>query len=364
MDRKFNVWIAYSDLFTNLTGFLLIASLGIFGLIAAGVLARIGMGDTGPVEQCKKAQEEVRVRLARAGTILAESTTFAGDVTRKAGSRDCVRYYDLGTYSFTSEQVSRWRFRNKDDKRVDDEQMRRGICYPIWTAISSDVAPRYSAELTFVGRGLANTDLSYPVSCERSGDFERSADPVPEGFPKWRMKNGRLVGETPAQVIRNCQKFDLDLNSEKLAADAAPPYERACERVRGCIPGGTGPQCDLIRAIDERDHQNTRSCKKSTAQQQAKLLFDACESAPFFDDPNGGLPKGIAPRPGAERRDVQRRFWRDVRFDGVMIDFADFNSSNASPSAGTLDSSRTGSVVVLEVRLRLPEANPPQSTAK
>ena len=37
--RKYNIWIAYSDLFTNLSTFLFISALGVFAAFGSGVLS-------------------------------------------------------------------------------------------------------------------------------------------------------------------------------------------------------------------------------------------------------------------------------------------------------------------------------------
>ena len=84
--KKYNIWIAYSDLFTNLSAFIFISALGAFAAIGSGTRVSPGLG---AFETCS-IPNAVRAELEKDGSQLRR----VGEGLRPTGSREgCTEYY-------------------------------------------------------------------------------------------------------------------------------------------------------------------------------------------------------------------------------------------------------------------------------
>lgn len=344
--KKFNIWIAYADLFTNLTAFLLISSLGICALIGAGVLARLGGGDTA---QCESLQNGIAEKLTREGSWLVldtEDEARLGDI--EAG--DCTAYYKIvhpggGDYRFkydNADNPTLYHFAAGEEAHGNARSLIAGVCMPLWAALKDDSFDNANAQALFLARGVSKLSLAYPIKCRPEGDgFSIPPDILPPRFPRH--------GGSPVKAIRDCESYYWRQNAGKLRKGERIPYSDPpwCETIRYCLHGkGIGDDCQLIRAMEERDRQNTLSCKRERAARQAKLLFDLCASAPFFND----REPDSEGRPPVQR-DNHRRRWRDVGFQGVMIDSTTFTDFAPDTPDRPTNTSQYGSTLRLKVQL-------------
>src|ERR1044072_9200662 len=101
--KKLHVWIASSDLFTNLSTFLFISALGLLAAIGSGVLAPPGWGGSTPCAAPTRAAESLK----QADGLVSEVRLGAPEPVH------CVRYYRIGDFRFRSADASLGNFQDE-----------------------------------------------------------------------------------------------------------------------------------------------------------------------------------------------------------------------------------------------------------
>jgi len=244
--KKFNIWIAYSDLFTNLSTFLFFASLGLFAALAGGRSA--------PDSQ----QPTCRVAEAAAADLLRQPS-FVTDIREGGTQPECVRYYGLSTYRFRSADAHLRNLSNADGRALSEPEIVTHICQPIWRLIARRDFRANNGRLTL--RGIA--------ALENDWLTEPPCDPRREEEPRVRhdhMPRGESIGR-----IRACQ-----INPRR-------SFPEACPDVLRCLRWDVNDRpdwCQDMFAVIEWDRRRRLSCHARATREQARTLFDICQSAP------------------------------------------------------------------------------------
>lgn len=309
--KKYNIWIAYSDLFTNLSTFLFISALGVFAAFGSGLLAVPGMGASRPCSM----PATVRAQM-EAGDSLWK---IVGSGVRGGGAQEgCTEYYSISGFQFRSEELSSFTDANHRPPGRDDLQLR--ICKPVWLTLATGQFKSAEGRITFVGVPQSGSSNEYPASC---GALRRD-DQWIDGFPR---------GRESLYVISDCRL-------------RGPQAYRICPRVLQCLeitkPDDRSSWCRSVWAADQRGRQADAACRKAPAEEQAKTLYDQCEGAI-----DSTFPDQEFERPGmralARRRDGRSQMWgAETSFDAIPTDAL----SRILPANHPLAGQPAGSILV------------------
>lgn len=308
--KKYNVWIAYSDLFTNLSTFLFISAVGVFAAMGSGLIAP----SDGESATCSGA-EVANGYLEEKGSLLRRLEPRAGT---RALRQDCVDYYRISDFRFHS---SLSQFKNDAGRSPSLEDVRWRVCLPIWLTLADQRFVSAKGQITFVGIGVAGSEPAYPTKC--GGQYRD--DLWIEGFPRRRRT---------LETIRECQ----------IVGSGAYPV---CRDVLACLKSKANDRdgwCRSVIAAERRGRRSDELCQKGPAELQAKALYDICEGVPLdrkfptqrFETPN--MVKG------ASRVDELREQWPNVSFDGATRDGTQASAAARIPPE--FEAMRAGSVLL------------------
>lgn len=310
--KKFNIWIAYSDMFTNLSTFLFFASLGLFATLAGGT------GSSDPDPSCT-------IQEAAMASLRAEPTLVT-DIQAGDTQPGCVRYYGLSTYRFRSADANLRNLSNAEGRTLTEPEIVTHICQPIWRLISRHDFRANGGRLTLRGIAALENDWLTEPECA----------PRPEEEPRVDLDH-MPRGESIAR-IRGCQ------------ADPLHSFPAVCSEILRCLRldiNNRPEWCQDIFAVIEWDRRRSLSCYARATREQARTLFDICQSAPtngnFLGRPFNNGEYVDEARVGEQRP----RLWERVGYDSYSK-----VPSDAAATAGQrhpLDALAAGAVV-LEVQ--------------
>ncbi len=289
--KSFNIWIAYSDLFTNLSTFLFISALGVFAAIGSGVMVSVGQGSRTECSLPKGISQSLT-----ADNSLLEA--LGNGISRANGDEDCSQYFRVDGYSFKSADPASFSD-ERGHRPVPDELLRR-LCQPIWLTLSLRTFDDVGGEISFVGVAEASNKPTYPGRCSA----KPRGDPQIDGFPSTKVRSA-------ISVIRECQ------------ISGVSAYPAVCQDVLNCLKRKQGDRngwCGKVAAAEQRGRQADLACAKAEPQQQATALYDVCESAPL----NRNFPNQLFSHPnmvaGANTDDGLRALWGRVGVDALIRD--------------------------------------------
>src|ERR1044072_8649823 len=279
--KKFNVWIAYSDLFTNLSTFLFISALGLFAAIGSGVLAPPGWGGSTPWAAPTRAAQSLK----QADGLVSEVRLGPQDRV------DCVRYYRFCDFRFRSADGSLGNFQDESGATLDEAAVLSRICMPIWRLISRRDFRASQGRLSF--RGFATTNSEWPPGslCPRRGRGPR-------------IMSMDIDYDGPhINVINGCRR------------DPQGTFPEYCDDILPCVNDGNGNRlCREVQAVIDWDNRSRMACQQQAARPQAYTLYNICERAPAdirFQDQQLKDPQMVD-----EARDEGRRglLWEPIEY--------------------------------------------------
>jgi hypothetical protein len=306
--KKFNIWIAYSDLFTNLSTFLFISALGVFAAFGSGVVDSMG---TGSAHGCS-------IPATAKASMEAEGSLLQRAVTSVSSDRSCSEYYTIGDFRYRSDDVTS--FLSEAGERPTKEDFKSRICGQIWFTLARQDFEDAGGRIRFVSIAQAPGARDYPTSCKAG----RQAEPKLARFSEKR---------SPVFVISDCL----------LKGEQAYPV---CSDVLQCLSAkseGRDSWCRSVWMVHERANQSDAACRRGVAELQAKALFDQCDGVV---DGGDRFPDHRFEADGmqalARRPDGRRELWRRVDFDSVGRDSSGLDALDGIPP----DRMSPGSVVV------------------
>jgi len=321
--KKYNIWIAYSDLFTNLSTFLFISALGVFAALGSGRFPTPGLGAQSTCSVPAEAEQ---------GLLKTPegSTQPPSLVARLRSSNDppldCVRYYRLGTARFASSDASLNNFRNPPDsgnllgRPVAPADILSRICQPIWLLISRRDFKSHEGRVVL--RGIPSPDgdgwAQLPQQCE-----QREQEP--------KIRNwGVPENESQIGYIRACGRNVHAFNF--------------CGEILNCLNRREGDRnlaCQRVVAVEQWNRRATLACHEQAVRQQAQTIHRFCEAAPAHSNFQDQL----------YQRDVVT-FVEEARYEdtrGVLWEQVSFDPHTRSSQSSPLDALPAGSIA-LEVR--------------
>ena len=332
--RKFNIWIAYTDLFTNLTTFLFISAIGIAAAYGSGLLDVVGLGTS---SSCPAATELTMPIRAEASLLVDADAEV--EEPNQGLRRGCSKYFRIDGVQFKAADRNLRQLQYRSGEPLPEKTLRQRVCVPIWRLLADDSFANAGGRITFVGLSLETSGYAYPAEC---GD--RAPGPLLTQFPtrKWQNVKG----------IRECQ-IQEKRRQERMARGENPkPTFDICETVFQCLREHTGgidngrQDCyDFVAAV-RRDDQNTLACRKQWQDAQAKALFDFCESAQFASDFPSGKLDLTAKNTDAGRADVRQDSWSNVGFEGASVNGPRYRRKGRIPAVTPADAE---SIVLVRV---------------
>jgi hypothetical protein len=311
-DRKrYNVWLAYSDLFTNLSAFLFISALGVFAALGAGRSPALGVGQVGPC----KVPASLETAVKHKDSVLAPLGSAA------IGKYPCEINYQISGYRYQSFASDIGFFRSDDSGKsapVDDIENR--VCKPIWMALGTiDFNVRGGSVIL---RSVASENSGWRNAPHCSGN----AKPPPVAD---------FDDKDPLQVISDCQHN-------------AKSYPAYCPLVDNCLhdkdDGKATATCDQITAVINWNIRHTRECLAKPAQAQAAAVSKICEdyrTKKRTQFPVKYLRDSTTMIKDAETRDL----WSEVRTDAYIAG-GDQGSAVPGQQPSPLEGLSAGTVVV------------------
>jgi hypothetical protein len=253
-NRKYNIWIAYSDLFTNLSAFLFISALGVF--VAMGSRANKQPLDSGDGRCHQLAQ--VDSSITGAGWSLL---TPMRPPPRQLGV-PCSRYYRIGDYRFHTAQPFRGAFLNAKQQKLSERDVIERVCQPLWDTMSVPAFRRAHALVVFQGVATLNTDWKYPPVCPK-----RAWTGPPINHPAYaRMVAG--THRTPGEALQHCEQR------------GGYEYCQVVRRCRGSDPNES-LDCRQVDQVRAWQAQEDLACLKGASELQVLTLYEICKGAPY-----------------------------------------------------------------------------------
>lgn len=312
--KKFNIWIAYSDLFTNLSTFLFISALGIFAAVGSGAFGQLGPNGS---QRCTVASEIGKAMIAE-----SELLEYIGSVAYSRSS--CAEYYRVRDVAFVGWGAERGYFKRTRPGPPQDRVLKRAeilkdICTPIWLTIPRKDFGAHNGRLIIQGSGTKKERWPEP-RCEQVVWTEPA------------IRHDRLPPGPPIRAVRTCDRLRTD------GIATADPFCRDIEKCSVEAAAKDYTLCAQVEAVRQWHGNNAAACRREAAQGQAGTLYRACALAPTDPNfPDGRLAGGVMED---DARHVQNipRYWAKVDFS------APIEHSFATPSL--LESQPGGSIVV------------------
>lgn len=325
--KKFNIWIVYSDLFTNLSTFLFIAALGVFAALGSSN-HRPGPREAEPARPCA-----IPTQIENS---LTEVSLLKPMQEGQASGAVCERYYQLEGYGYSTSGNADWSLRS--DGRIDGQPLKTidlqtRVCSPIWRAIGQQAFKDLDGSIVI--HGLAREGGLWP-------DQDRCA-------PVSKPPLIDLLGPR-YQVLGGAMRAIKDIN-QCLKKDPRNYAGSICDLIAPCdLDRPVEGPCRQAAALRDWDLAETDACLHGKAEQQAAAVAGVCEAwvgnktrfpTGNFDEPTmSAIARFDGTRP---------LLWRRVTSDGFGKDAPVTASSDAR--IAILSRPDPGAIVV-ELRLR------------
>ena len=269
--RKFNVWIAYSDLFSNLMTFLFISAFGMFAAIGSGVMFN-GQGSIDVLRsECIAPQRDVDAALhsqvsghgygfLEPDTDAVCETTYAvkDSGSLKKALREIWSDHRSPGYGLPVDPM---------DLVVKNDQLMQKICPQLWTAAALKPLKYLSGHLEILAAVEAGAQVTACPS---------EAGPPPKWIP---FRSSRY----PFAGVRSCyvQFGEGRRLKGRDLAHRYRDYSSICPVFEDCFSGlDSGRECETLmsdllrRQVDEKER-----CRIRDAVERASLLYESCRIA-------------------------------------------------------------------------------------
>ena len=306
--KKYNIWIAYSDLFTNLSAFLFISAIGFFAAFGGGMAA-----DLAPAA-C--------VSSAAATENLTASGLMQKIGRQPSGGADCVRHYRIGSNRFRSKWSHVEDFRSEGNESSQLSLLSQ-VCEPVWQTIARRDFRARGGRLVFRGIGAPINDWQSQPQCKRRLRDEPAL-----------MLAGMPARVPQMEVVSRCHRN--------------PQAHSVCRIILNCVQSDSPrtAACRRVAALIAWDERMTRACYADTAREQAHTLFRVCERAPADENFQDQLFEDSRVFSDESRReDMRGSLWESVDYGAYVRPSLDARQS-VDPSLGHLNSLPAGSVVI------------------
>ncbi|RYD48235.1 MAG: hypothetical protein EOP60_16050 [Sphingomonadales bacterium] len=314
--KKFNIWIAYSDLFTNLSTFLFIAALGVF--------ASLGSMDETETEKAALCTipAEVEQRLGATGMLTPI------EAPKRVGS-SCRRYYKIDGYRFHSRAPQLQAFM-AEDRRMTLEEARERVCSPLWLTLGLQAFENQQGRI--IVHGVGRMDNGWATGS-------------PECKPELKVPATDHLGYGAQAASEKIEQCYAGINAGNICSEVSKCRKQTDEGVR---PASTAV-CRQILAVRAWHGAEKSECLRKTAVAQAQTIASICEALPswkyfpdgqFVDSAMSQIARFDETRPALWRRSGVSGFARDAPVTASLDDAAKAILSQLP--AGT---------VVVEVRL-------------
>jgi hypothetical protein len=314
--RKFNIWIAYSDLFTNLSTFLFIAALGVFASLGS-----MNNDKEEPQAACV-IPEVVEQRLGETGLLAPLGPTV------KVGS-SCRRYYKIDGYHFRSPSAQLSEFTTETLRMTDGEAQDR-ICAPLWRTIGLQLFEDRKGRVIFHGVGRADNG--------------------------WRTQRPECPGKLDVPAVNLLGFASARLASTKIeecyaginAGNICNDVSRCRYETRDGVLPPASDLCRQILTVRAWNFAERSECLRETAALQADTIRRICQAPGWKFFPEGDFVNSDMSQI-ARFGETRPALWRRTAATGFAKD---------APVAASLDeeaqavlSSLPAGTVVIEVRL-------------
>lgn len=256
--RKYNIWIAYADLFTNLTAFLFISAIGLFAGLGSGRLSMAKIGGE---------QQNCRMAPGAAGSLTQPGSLIVDQPVNANLRPPCTQFFRIGRFSFDSPDADLRHFRNggTELKRRD---VLRSICQPIWQTISRRDFVNRGGRLAFWGIGrVGNVNWHPALSCPLTNP--------PRGHGLLNLSDRQIAR------LRACRNHPTADPTVDPSMASAAPWPTECRSVRDCFDAPGEEPCRQMEALFAWDDREVRTCHTRAVREQAAALRTICEGAPF-----------------------------------------------------------------------------------
>lgn len=318
--KRFNIWIVYSDLFTNLSTFLFLAALGVFAAIGS---ANHRPGPDEAVQPVKCDLPAPLVGPLTAGEMLKP----LGPAQRRG--QTCYQLFEIDGHAFTDDDDKLAAFKRSgqaDGASLGQPVLNMKVCKGVWLSLGRQEFKDLDGTIVF--HGIARTDQGLWPHQKRC-----MAQDYPPSVPNLPL--GKLKFQDLAAAITRC----------KSSKGTGP----ICDAVRDCDTQPQTDRCVQAAALLDWDRARINRCVLVSAERQAASIARLCQA--FRNDPEFPMFAFVQDGMSASARvkaTLPTLWWR-VSASGYGRDTA----STAAMSDGSkmMSKLRSGAVVV-ELRLR------------
>ncbi|HEY2071156.1 MAG TPA: hypothetical protein VGG48_16485 [Rhizomicrobium sp.] len=273
--KRFNVWIAYSDLFSNLAVFLFISA---FGMLAAIGSSNMPGTPSPPPSQpgCVKSLSDFDgSMLGKSGpNFPSEFSPGPPGAPSQPIKMRCATLYTMPNYQFRNRKFDIASFLNerkskkvggKTSVRERQDALLHQMCEQLWGAVAREAMVNRNGQIILVGTDTAD---SAPVCSNRAETLAPEQKKILHDFsPRAR------------QQIFDCQKHIYDDEKKLKLPEECTKFRGEHRDCYGSDATRDTKECsDLFDYLEEAQLEQT-SCLKAFAAQRAESLYDYCRDS-------------------------------------------------------------------------------------
>jgi hypothetical protein len=289
--KKFNVWVAYSDIFSNLSIFLFISA---FGMFAAMGLAdnkhgfQVTMGGLCQAHSIEEiaAMTDPVLKRAGSGNTVSIASAFSG-----IHSKIDPKEYPACGHLFGIEAAEK-------KPRALNLDVGDGFCLPIWRSVTRKVMESYNGHITIEG----TVDETRSASCKNDPDFK--------AIQKHAKHADYSITNSRGRDIHYSLSFDTYIScgitdGNGIIRAAKKPNSEICQVIVNCSKDKGDAYYSDCRPVNELTDTFVwaeDSCLAKIAEKSAEYIYDRCQSVPARPGFDGGTvqkPLSHESNPGA-----------------------------------------------------------------
>jgi hypothetical protein len=308
--KKFNVWVVYADLFSNLSTFLFISAFGMFAALGSGALRMpTGIVPNPPAVGTACSAKTPGLDNALTDKPANYTSKFAPIAGQGLSQAKCAHYFIIKDYWFAQGQTDVVAFSPSGNirKKFNDATLYRVLCQPVWGAA---LEAGNNWQVTLLGLASARSSSA----CRT----KRSTGPKMTSIVQVAISDNRSI----------------EMSADDIAACRAGIRSKGCHAALRCLnPGDSAYTENWCGAVRDAKSDPDKQCQINVGRLRAQNFAQYCRQAVEWQH----FDTKVIAKAGEENVPVNLESkWMDrVHIDGAAI----------SPGANVGDV-RDGSVVV------------------
>ncbi len=317
--KRFNIWIAYSDLFSNLAIFLFISAFGMLAALGSSdeTSKREGGSQTGAKTCDHSFDFDILLDATKDNAIGFHRISLNG-----APLSSCVHAYGISNYKFRAGKADIASFGsfNKPGRwvRAPDDALVSGLCEPLWGTITRNDFEVQRGHITIIGTGspdkaICDPDVNLPPDVQKRLKTVWIANPDlrntltnPRKHRQFMECASLAENAKFTSLQKTCGSFAKSYGKCFVSSDAHPGWRDSTEA------------CNDVRKMYFGDVVANKNCSEETPTKRAQSLYEYCRGAILSNNmfqmesiPQNGIKPGLDGAIRDGRYTLLRSTWLD-----------------------------------------------------